>query len=42
MELPYHMPTVQTVLCDGGYTGEDFATKIKNLTGATKYNWSNS
>jgi transposase len=30
----FHMPTLKKVLCDGGYTGEDFATKIKNLTGA--------
>ena len=30
----FYMPTLKKVLCDGGYTGEDFATKIKNLTGA--------
>jgi transposase len=30
----FYMPTLKKVLCDGGYTGEDFAIKIKNLTGA--------
>jgi transposase len=30
----FHMPTLKTVLCDGGYTGEDFATQINALTGA--------
>jgi transposase len=30
----FHMPTLKKVLCDGGYTGEDFATQIKALTGA--------
>lgn len=29
-----HFPTLQTVLCDGGYTGEPFAESIKLLTGA--------
>ena len=30
-----HMPTeLKKVLCDGGYTGEKFATKIKELTGS--------
>ena len=30
----FQMPTLKTVLCDGGYTGEDFATQIKAMTGA--------
>ena len=30
----FHMPTLKKVLCDGGYTGENFATQIKTLTGA--------
>jgi len=30
--LPF--TTLDTVLTDGGYTGENFAEKIKNLTGA--------
>ena len=30
----FYMPTLKKVLCDGGYTGEDFATQIKDLTGA--------
>jgi transposase len=29
-----HLPTLLKILCDGGYTGEDFAAKIKALTGA--------
>jgi len=29
-----HLPCLLKVLCDGGYTGEEFATKIKELTGA--------
>ena len=29
-----HLPRVETVLCDGGYTGENFAETIKELTGA--------
>ena len=29
-----HLPRLEKVLCDGGYTGEDFAAKIKALTGA--------
>jgi transposase len=28
------LPTLKKVLCDGGYTGEDFASKIEKLTGA--------
>ena len=28
------VPTLKKILCDGGYTGEAFATSIKNLTGA--------
>ncbi|GHU56644.1 IS5 family transposase [Clostridia bacterium] len=28
------LPTLKKILCDGGYTGEDFALKIKSLTGA--------
>lgn len=27
-------PSLKTVLCDGAYTGEDFADKIKYFTGA--------
>jgi transposase len=27
-------PSVIMILCDGGYTGEDFATKIRDLIGA--------
>ena len=27
-------PTVQTILCDGGYTGEKFAAQIKDAIGA--------
>jgi len=27
-------PTLKTILCDGGYTGEDFAQAIEELTGA--------
>ena len=30
----HKIPTLKKVLCDGGYTGEAFATKIKALTGA--------
>jgi transposase len=30
----YKIPTLEKILCDGGYTGEIFATKIKELTGA--------
>ena len=33
-QADFHMPTLKKVLCDGGYTGEDFATKIKALIGA--------
>jgi len=29
-----HLPRLLKVLVDGGYTGEDFAAKIKGLTGA--------
>jgi len=28
------LSSLQTVLCDGGYTGDDFANKIYELTGA--------
>ena len=28
------MPTLLKVLCDGGYTGEDFASNVKDITGA--------
>lgn len=28
------LKTIETVLCDGAYTGEDFANKIYELTGA--------
>ena len=28
------LPTLKKVLCDGGYTGEEFASRIKELTGA--------
>ena len=30
----FYIPTLKKILCDGGYTGEDFATKIKDLIGA--------
>lgn len=30
----FPLPPIITILCDGGYTGEDFATRIKELTGA--------
>jgi transposase len=30
-----HLPSIKTVLCDGGYTGEAFADNIKSVTGAT-------
>ena len=30
----HNMSTLKKILCDGGYTGEDFARKIKTLTGA--------
>jgi transposase len=30
----HNVPTLEKILCDGGYTGEIFATKIKELTGA--------
>lgn len=29
-----HLPSFEKILCDGGYTGEKFAAKIKVLTGA--------
>ena len=29
-----HLPRLLKVLCDGGCTGEEFASKIKELTGA--------
>ena len=28
------IPTLIKILCDGGYTGEEFAAKIKEITGA--------
>ena len=30
----FSLPTLKAVLCDGGYTGENFAEKIRELTGA--------
>jgi len=33
-EADLSMPTLKTLLVDGGYTGEDFAKKMKQLTGA--------
>ena len=30
----FSLPFLQTVLCDGGYTGDDFANKIHELTQA--------
>jgi transposase len=30
----HNVPTLKKILCDGGYTGEDFAKEIKVLTGA--------
>jgi len=30
----YRIPTLEKILFDGGYTGEAFAKKIKELTGA--------
>ena len=33
-KVSFPLPAIKTVLCDGGYTGEDFATKIRNITGA--------
>ena len=30
----FSLPTLKTVLCDGGYAGEDFAKEILALTGA--------
>ena len=33
-QCDFQMPTLKTVLCDGGYTGEDFAKQIEGLTGA--------
>ena len=30
----FSIPSLQTVLCDGGYTGDEFANKIHELTGA--------
>jgi transposase len=29
-----NISTLETVLCDGGYTGESFAAEIKRITGA--------
>ena len=33
-EADLDIPTLLKILCDGGYTGEEFATKIKNIAGA--------
>ena len=33
-QADFHMATLGEILCDGGYTGEDFATKIKALIDA--------
>ena len=33
-EANLDIPTLLKILCDGGYTGEDFASKIKDITGA--------
>jgi transposase len=33
-QAEFSLPTLKKVLCDGGYTGEDFASKIEKLTGA--------
>jgi len=33
-ETALYLPNLKKLLCDGGYTGEDFAKKIKTLTGA--------
>jgi transposase len=30
----FSLPTLKAVLCDGGYTGENFAERIRELTGA--------
>ena len=30
----HNIPTLKKVLCDGGYTGEEFAAAIKALIGA--------
>jgi transposase len=30
----HKVPTLKKVLCDGGYTGEDFAKKIREVIGA--------
>ncbi len=30
----YKIPTLKKILCDGGYTGENFAHEIKEITGA--------
>jgi transposase len=32
-QLEFSLPSLQTVLCDGGYTGDDFANQIYELTG---------
>lgn len=34
IETGLDIPTLLKILCDGGYTGEDFASKIKSITGA--------
>jgi len=30
----FSLPTLGTILCDGGYTGENFADKMHEITGA--------
>jgi transposase len=30
----FSLPTLKAILCDGGYSGENFADKINELTGA--------
>ena len=30
----FSLPSFKTLLCDGGYTGENFAERIRELTGA--------
>ena len=30
----FYLPTLKAILCDGGYTGEAFAERIYELTGA--------
>ena len=33
-QLSFSLPTLKAILCDGGYTGENFAVKIREITGA--------